>query len=116
MKQATAARGTTAFTLLELLVVIASIAILAAMLLPAIGRGKAKARSTQCVNNLRQWGFAIRAYADDNDDVLPHRGQGVQVLTRIDRPEDWFNALPFYCGSRSFQELIASGCAPKPKA
>src|SRR5262249_17378400 len=116
MKLATAARGMTAFTLLELLVVIAIIAILAAMLLPVIARGKAKAHSTQCVNNLRQWGLAIRAYADDDDDVLPHRGQGVQVLTRIDRPEDWFNALPFYFGSRSFQDLVASGQAPKPKA
>ena len=116
MNQAKRVGRTTAFTLLELLVVIGIIAILAAMLLPAIGRGKAKARSAQCVNNLRQWGIAIRAYADDNDDVLPHRGQGVQVLTRIDRPEDWFNALPFYFGSKSFRELAASGQAPKPGA
>jgi prepilin-type N-terminal cleavage/methylation domain-containing protein len=116
MKQAIRARGRIAFTLLELLVVIAIISVLAAMLLPAIGKGKAKARSAQCVSNLRQWGLAVRAYADDNDDVLPHRGQGVQVLTRIDRPEDWFNALPVYFGSRSFQDLVASGQAPKPTA
>ncbi len=116
MKQPSHSDTVTAFTLLELLVVIAIIAILGSMLLPAIRRGKAKARSAQCVNNLRQWGLAIRAYADDNDDVLPHRGQGVQVLTRIDRPEDWFNALPFYFGSKSFQDLIATGQAPKPRA
>jgi prepilin-type N-terminal cleavage/methylation domain-containing protein/prepilin-type processing-associated H-X9-DG protein len=116
MRQATHPSRTTAFTLVELLVVIAVIAIVASMLLPTIGKGKAKARSTQCANNLRQWGLAIRSYADDNDDVLPHRGQGVQMLTRIDRPEDWFNALPFYFGSKSFQDLVASGQAPKPKS
>ena len=116
MKQTAHSARTTAFTLLELLVVIAVIAILASLLFPTISKGKASAHSTQCVNNLRQWGLAIRAYTDDNDDVLPHRGQGVQVLTRIDRPEDWFNAVPFYFGSKSFQDLVASGQAPKPKA
>jgi prepilin-type N-terminal cleavage/methylation domain-containing protein/prepilin-type processing-associated H-X9-DG protein len=116
MKLTTRSCRGTAFTLLELLIVIAIIAVLAAMLFPAIARGKTRARSTTCVNNLRQWGLATHAYADDNDDILPHRGQGVQVLAQIDRPEDWFNALPFYFGSRSFQELIASGQAPKPKA
>ena len=115
MKQTTGAPGTTAFTLLELLVVVAVIAIVASMLLPTFSKGKARAHTTHCVSNLRQWGLAIRAYADDNDDVLPHRGQGVQVLTRIDRPEDWFNALPFYFGSRSFQDLVASAQTPKPK-
>jgi prepilin-type N-terminal cleavage/methylation domain-containing protein/prepilin-type processing-associated H-X9-DG protein len=116
MNQAERAGRTSGFTLLELLVAVAIIAILAAMLLPAIGRGKARAHSAQCVNNLRQWGLAMRAYADDNDDVLPHRGQGVQVLTRIDRPEDWFNALPYYFGSKCFQALFASGQAPRPGA
>jgi prepilin-type N-terminal cleavage/methylation domain-containing protein/prepilin-type processing-associated H-X9-DG protein len=116
MKHRTCQTRAIAFTLLELLVVIAVVAVVASMLLPAISKGKAKARSTQCMSNLRQWGLAIRAYADDNDDVLPHRGQGVQVLTRIDRPEDWFNALPFYFGSKSFQELVSCGQAPKQKA
>jgi len=115
MKHETAQKSAIAFTLLELLVVVAIIGIVASMLLPTISKGKAKARSAQCVNNLRQWGLAIRAYADDNDDVLPHRGQGVQVLTRIDRPEDWFNALPFYFGSKCFQELVAAGQTPKQK-
>lgn len=69
---------------------------LASLLLPALSGAKDKARNAQCANNLRQWGLAYRQYADDNDYYLPRRGQGVQPLVQIDRPEDWFNALPPY--------------------
>ncbi len=54
------------FTLIELLTVIAIIGILAAIIIPTVGAVREKARSTQCANNLRQWGMAVNLYAVDN--------------------------------------------------
>jgi prepilin-type N-terminal cleavage/methylation domain-containing protein/prepilin-type processing-associated H-X9-DG protein len=90
------------FTLIELLVVIAIIAILAAMLLPALARAKDHARTTNCLSNMHQWGLAEVMYASDNQETLPHDGMGSSeqypdTTTPWNGSRDqnqWFNLLP----------------------
>jgi prepilin-type N-terminal cleavage/methylation domain-containing protein len=89
------------FTLIELLVVIAIIAILAALLLPTLGRGKLKALGVQCMNNHRQLALAWRMYTEDNNDVLLWASGPVSSLS-APNPNVWCTGgLDFSPANRS---------------
>lgn len=70
-KRSPASKVRGGFTLVELLVVLAVIALLAALLLPALSKAKEAARATQCLNQMRQLGMAVRLYVDENGDTFP---------------------------------------------
>ena len=95
--------------MVEMLVVIAVIAILAALLLPVIGAAKRKAQRTACTNSLRQINLGVRMYSDDSHDASPSPGGSGLTSTNIE---------PLYAGYKALMKNyvgLNGGSSPRDK-
>lgn len=103
-----------AFTLLELLIVIAIVAILATLILPALERARARARRVQCVHQLKQVGLAFHSFAHDHNNSFP-----MQTGTNAGGSKEFADAAAritgdFYFAYRHFQPLASHLLNPAP--
>ncbi len=98
--------GARAFSLVELLVVLAIVSLLAALLLPVLARARVRAQGVVCAGQLRQLGIAVRLYATDHVDFLPRSQHS--AFAHKERP--WGSALAPYLGgsTESWTQLLAT--------
>jgi len=104
-----------AFTLVELLVVLAVIGILAALILPALGRAKESGKATACLSNLHQCGIALQLYVQDNNNRMPiMRDKSLTTMTNeLPGPDE---VLSSQLGSTNVLRCICDAWpADKPK-
>ncbi len=98
-----------AFTIIELLVVMAILAILMGLLVPAVNILRESGKATECSNNLRQWGHAMAAYLDDKRGVFPSDGADGGTGTPSAKQADaWYNTLPPYLHEETMAALVAA--------
>jgi prepilin-type processing-associated H-X9-DG protein len=83
--------------------VIAIIAIVASLLLPALARGRAQAHAISCLSNLKQWGLATSLYTSDHDDLLPP--DGMPNPTEAATNSGWYIQLPPELGLPRYHDL-----------
>jgi prepilin-type N-terminal cleavage/methylation domain-containing protein/prepilin-type processing-associated H-X9-DG protein len=99
------ARHAAGFSLVEMLVVLAVIAILAGLVTPVVTTALARGKSTECQNNLKQWGMALDMYLDEHGSVFPADGSAAAAEVA----DLWFNALPPYVNQPTFAQLKEAG-------
>ena len=93
------------FSLIELLIVVAIVAILSGLLFPAVGYVREKARNTSCLNNLRQWGMALNLYLDEHRSIFPACPKGRP--NPAGEKDAWFNVLPPYINVQAMKDMKA---------
>ncbi|MBI2928919.1 MAG: prepilin-type N-terminal cleavage/methylation domain-containing protein [Verrucomicrobia bacterium] len=99
-------RAIPAFTLVELLVVVAVIGILASLLMPAISRAKGRALASQCLNNLKQIGLATTLYVQDHNGLI-------QIDAPLDPGTTWGSILSTNQNLKPFDIFVCPTYAPK---
>jgi len=102
-----------AFTLIELLTVIAIIGVLAAILIPTVGKVRSTAKKAQCVSNLRQWGMAVRLMANDYKGMVPLSnaiGSDQQIYSAYFSQKTMVNVA----GERKSSQEVMSRCPSDP--
>ena len=106
-----------AFTIVELLVTIAIVAILAGLLLPALGRARLAAGRVACTSNLKQWAYAMIFYLDENGEFFPRENAMDGINTWNDatvstNADVWYNALPQEMGTLPLAQYAAVTANP----